>query len=114
MTAQLTICSQVYTMEQEKRGLCLYHDKRYLLADLPDGRPNPNTHAYGYWDLAAEKHLVAVQPEPGAKQIIRHPEERFARLHARVSKRLELVGALDMEKNLPDGDANGDLLVTSS
>ena len=36
-----------------KRGLCPYDDKRYLLADLPDGRPNLNTHAYGHRDLAA-------------------------------------------------------------
>ena len=40
-------------MEQEKRGLCPYDDKRYLLADLRDGCPNPNTHAYGHRDLAA-------------------------------------------------------------
>ena len=46
-------------MEQEKRGRCPYNDKRYLLADLPDGRPNPNTHAYGHLDLATEEHLVA-------------------------------------------------------
>ena len=97
MTAHLTICFQVYTMEQEKRGLCHYDDKRYLLADLPDGRPNPNTHAYGHRDLAAEEHLVADQPEPGAELIIRHPEERFARRHARITRRLELAGAIEME-----------------
>ena len=73
MTAHLIIGFQVYTMEQEKRGLCLYDDKRYLLADLPDGRPNLYTHAYGHRDLATEKHLVADQPEPGAQLIIRHP-----------------------------------------
>ena len=109
MTAHLSICFQVYTMEQEKRGLCPYDDKRYLLADLPDGRPNPNTHAYGHRDLAAEAHLVADQPEPGAELIIRHPEERFARRHARVSKRLELAGAMELEEELPDGDADGEL-----
>ena len=38
MTAHLIICFQINTMEQEKRGLCPYDDKRYLLADLPDGR----------------------------------------------------------------------------
>ena len=75
ITAHLTICVQVYTMEQEKRGLCPNDDKRYLLADLPHGRPNPNAHAYGHRDLAAEEHLVADQPEPGAELIIRHPEE---------------------------------------
>ena len=96
-------------MEQEKRGLCPYDDKRYLLADLPDGRLNPNTHAYGHRDLAAEEHLVADQPEPVAELIIRHPEERFARRHARVTRRLELAGAMDMEEKLPDGDADGEL-----
>ena len=75
MTAHLTIRFQVYTMEQEKRGLCPYDDKRYLLADMPDGRPNPNTHAYGNCDLAAEEHLVADQPKPGAELIIRHSED---------------------------------------
>ena len=96
-------------MEQEKRGLCPYDDKRYLLADLPDGRPNPNTHASGHCDLAAEEHLVADQPEPGAELIIRHPNERFIRTHARVTRLLELAGAMEMEEKLPDGDADGEL-----
>ena len=82
MTAHLTICFQVYTMEQEKRGLCPFDDKQNLLAYLADGRPNPNTHAYGHRDLAAEEHLVADQPEPGAELIIRHQEERFSHRHA--------------------------------
>ena len=84
-------------MEQEKRGLCPYDDRRYMLADLPNGRQNPNTHAFGNYDLASEEHLMADQPEPGAELIIRHPEERFARRHARVTKRLELAGAMEME-----------------
>ena len=109
MTAHQTICSKVYTMEQEKRGLCPYDDKRYLLADLPDGRPNQNTHAYGHCDLAAVQHLVADQLEPGAELIIRHPEERFARRHARVTRRLEIAGAMEMDEELPDGDADGEL-----
>ena len=50
MAANLTISFQVYTMKQEKRGLCLYDNKRYFLADLPDGRPNSNTHAYDHRD----------------------------------------------------------------
>ena len=80
-----------------------------LACDLPDGRPNPNTHAYGHRDLAAEEHLVADQPEPGAELIIRHPEERLARRHARVTKRLELAGAMKIKEELPDGDADGEL-----
>ena len=96
-------------MEKEKLGLCPYDDKRYLLVDLAVGRPNPNTHANGHCDLAAEEHLVADQPEPGTELIIRHPEERFARKHARVTRRLELAGAINMEEKLPDGDADGEL-----
>ena len=46
---------------------------RTLLADMPDGRPNSNTHAYGNCDLAAEEHLVADQPEPGSDLIIATP-----------------------------------------
>ena len=103
------ICFQKYIMEQEKRRLCQLDDKRYLLDNLPDGRPNPNTHAYGQRELAAEEHLVADQPEPGAELIIRHLEERFTRRHARVTKRLELAGAMEMEEELPDGDADGEL-----
>ena len=52
---------------------------------------------------------MADQPEPGAELIIRHSEERFARRHARVTRRFQLVGAMDMEEELPDGDADGEL-----
>ena len=96
-------------MEQERRRLCSYDDKRYLLADMPYGRPNLNTHAYGHYDLAAEEHLVADQPEPCAELIIRHSEERFDRRHARLTKRLKIAGAIDMEVELPDGVAYGEL-----
>ena len=99
----------MYTMEQEKFGLWLYDDKRYLLDDLPDGRPNPNTHAYGNCDLAAEEHLVADQPEPGAELIIRHPKKLFARRHARVTRRLKYAGAMKMDEELANGDADGEL-----
>ena len=99
----------VVHLEQEKRGLCPYDDKRYLLADLPDGRPNPKTHAYGHRNLAAEEHLLADQPEPGAELIVRHPEERFVLRHARVTRRLELAGAMKIEEEMPDGDAGGAL-----
>ena len=96
-------------MKHEKPGLCQYDDKRYLLADLPDGRPNPNTYANGHRDLAGEKHLVADQQEPGAELIIRHPEERFSRRHDRVTRRLELAGAMKMEEELSDGNADNEL-----
>ena len=95
-------------MEHEKQGPRPYDDKRYLLTDLPDGRPNPNTHAYRHRDLAAKEHLVDDQPEPSEELIIRHPEERFARRRARVTRRLELAGEMEMEE-LPDGDFEGEL-----
>ena len=107
--AHLTICFQVYIMKQEKRKLCQYDNKRYLLADYPDGRSNSNTHAYGHCNLATEKHLIADKPELGAELIIRHPEERFARRHARVTKRLEFACAMEIEEELPDGDAKGEV-----
>ena len=109
ITANLTISFQVYTMEQEKRKLFPYDDKRYLFADLPDFRPNPNTHTYGHCDLATIKHLIADQPELGAELIIRHPEEHFAQRHARVSRRLKLAGEIEIEEELLDGDADGEL-----
>ena len=89
MTAHLTICFQVYTMKPAKRGLCPYDDKRYLIDDLPDSRPNPSTHAYGHCYLAAKERLVADHPEAGAELINRHPEQRFARRNDRVTKRIE-------------------------
>ena len=99
----------MYTKEQEKRGLFPYDYKRYLLADLPDGRANPNTYAYSHRDLTAEEHLVADQPKPRAELIIRHFEDRFARRRARVTKRLKLAGAMEMLVELPDVDAGGKL-----
>lgn len=57
-------------MEQDKRGLCPYDDKRYLLADLPDGTPNPDTHAYGHRDLAAEAHVEMDIPERTGTDLI--------------------------------------------
>ena len=79
---------QVYTIEQEKRGLCPFDDKRYLLADTPDGKPNHNSHAYGHRDLLADEILVADHPESGAELVIKHVETRFKSLHARVVKRI--------------------------
>ena len=68
----------MYSLEQKKRGLCPYDDKRYLLADLRDGSPNPNTHAYGHKELAAKEQFEADMPDaPGSDLIIEHRERRF-------------------------------------
>ena len=52
---------------------------------------------------------MADKPEPSAELLILHPEKRFARRRARVTRRLELAGAMDMAEELPDGDADGEL-----
>ena len=82
----------MYSLEQKKRGLCPYDDKRYLLADLPDGSPNPYTHAYGHKDLADEEEFEADMPDaPGSDLIIEHRERRFFQKHARVAKKLSAL-----------------------
>ena len=101
-------------MEQKKRKLCLYDDKRYLLADLPDGRPNLHTHAYGDFEMAEETHLVADQPELGAELIIRHREEHFTKKHAFVTWRFNGACAMDMEEEQPNFDVTVSSLMTTS
>ena len=111
--------TQLYTLEQSKRGLCPYDDKRYLLADLPDGSPNPNTHAYGHKDLAAEEELVPEMPDgPGTELLIERREERFKRKHRRVVATMSARGRRDSngdeidddgQGDIPDGDQEGEL-----
>ena len=59
----------IYTMDVQKRGLVPYDDKRILLADLPDGQPNSNTHAFGHYSLEAVRMPEPEQP-PSGKEII--------------------------------------------
>ena len=82
----------MYSLEQEKRGLCPYDDKRYLLANLPDGSPKPNTNAYGHKDLASEERFVPDMPAaPGTDLIIDHQKRRFIQSHERVVKKLRAM-----------------------
>lgn len=130
---------QVYTLEQAKRGLCPYDDKRFLLADLPDGSPNPDTHAYGHRALRDEVHVDTVPAEaPGADLIVRRAvhvdaehtansikrvEQRAKDNHARVVKKVTKLRRTRRDSNgetidddmgdnqpvVPNGDANGEL-----
>ena len=61
---------QIDTLEQEKRGLCPYDDKQYSLAELPDGSPNPSTHAFGHYSLASEEQLVVDMPKQAGAEIV--------------------------------------------
>ena len=82
----------MYSLEQEKRDLCPYDDKCYLLANLTNGSQNPNTHAYGHKDLAMEEQFVADMPAvPGTDLIIEHQERRFIRNHERVVEKLRAM-----------------------
>jgi hypothetical protein len=115
----IILLTQVYTLEQSKRGLCPYDDKRYLLADLADGVPNPNTHAYGHKDLAGEEQVVAEIPDsPGTELLVKRREQRFLKQHARVVARVTARGRRDSNGDLiednaldeiPDGDQEGEL-----
>jgi hypothetical protein len=110
----------VYSLDQTKRGLFPYDDKRYLLADLPDGSPNPNTHAYGHKDLAGEEHLVEHRPErPGDELVVERKENRFDRRHQLVLKKVAAQGRRDSNgenfddlvagEELPDGYEHGEI-----
>ena len=93
----------MYSLEQEKRGLCPYDDKRYLLANMPDGSPNPNTHAYGHKDLATEERFIADMPEaPGTDLIIEHRERRFIKNHERVIKKLQAMPQAERVEDQPE------------
>lgn len=85
--------TQLYTLEQTKRGLCPYDDKRYLLADFADGEPNPITHAYGHKDYAIKEQLVADMPDgPGTELFNKSRKERLKRKAAHVVARVEMYG----------------------
>ena len=78
-----------------------------MLADLPDGKPNPQTHAYGHKDLATEVEFEADMPElPGTDIIIEHREQRFKNNHARVAKKLR---AMAPDPELDEEEIPGDL-----
>ena len=56
-----------------------------------------------------KKHLLADQPEPGAKLIIWHPKRRISRRRSRVTMRLNLAGAMELDEEHPNGNSEGEL-----
>lgn len=71
-------------LEQKERELCPYDDKRYLLADLADGKANLKTHAYGHKDIAAEKeHVADMTDRPGTEILVDRSEERLRKKQPR-------------------------------
>ena len=57
-----SVLHHIYTVEQRKRGLVPYDDKRYLLANLENGSPNPATHAYGHKSVIGVEVVVVDAP----------------------------------------------------
>ena len=106
----------MYSLEQEKRGLCPYDEKRYLLANLPDGSPNPNTHAIGHMDLVREERFVADMPAtPGKDLIIEHQEHRFIQNHKRLVKKLRaLLQAEEVEEEEEEEPADMELEIPNN
>ena len=105
---------QIYTLEQEKRGLCSYDDKRYVLADLHYRTSNPNTHAYGHHELATEVLVQMDMPEQSGTELVLEQQQpptndepyhtslqmvkrelQFNRIHDRVCKTLAKRGRRD-------------------
>lgn len=104
----------IYTIEVEKRGLHPYDDKRYLLANLEDGSPNPNTHAYGHYSIpatniplnandASNGLVVRVRPPRESIEMCQH--KRYIKRHKRVEKKL---AALEMDRNEEEWKYDGD------
>lgn len=92
--------TQLYTLKQSKRGQFSYNDKRYLLANLANGKPNQNTYAYRQKDFAVKDELVAHVPDgPATKLLIERREERFRKKHTQMLAKVADRG---------ERDSNGD------
>ena len=80
----------MYSLAVEKRGLIAYDDKRVLLSNLENGKPNPYTHAYGHYSLAnkIQVHEPEDPPEPGNDLQITTRERRHM---ARLQRKHELA-----------------------
>ena len=100
----------MYTMDVQNRGLVPYDDKRILLADLPDGQPNPDTHVFGHYSLEAVQMPEPEQPPAGEEMVVvvrpsrnERYEAQLARKNARVVKKARSL----RPENGGDGDSDG-------
>jgi len=95
---------------------------RYLLGYVPDGSPNPNTHAYGHKSLVEEVEVIEDRPDNQGEEILvetrqqnktqnGNQESNFIQKHQRVLKTLakqQHDSDVDLEfEEIPNGDANG-------
>ena len=110
-----SLLHQVYTMSVEKRALMAFDDKRVLLANLPNGQPNPYTHAYGHYSLHQEVHVDEDNQHPDAGnelQIEEHSEymkkreykheARLQRKHRLAVKKARILQRNEFNDDDPD------------
>ena len=116
---------RVYTLEVQKRGLHPYDDKRYLLANLADGSPNPYTHAYGHYAIPVAATVLeereagaglVVSVRPPRESIDKCKDKRYKKKNKQVQKKLAELQMAENESDweyegdeVPDGDAHGEL-----
>lgn len=74
-----SLLHNIYSLEARKRGIVPFDDKRFLLADLDDGQPNPNTHAFGHYLIDTAEFPEPEQPPAGADMVIERHEPRANR-----------------------------------
>ena len=77
---------QVYSLAVEKRGLIAYDEKRVLLANLDNGQPNLNTHAYGHYSLVNEVQVEEAEEHAAADNDLQM-ETREQRHEARLQRK---------------------------
>ncbi len=79
---------ELYTMQVDKRGLCSYDDKRYLLDNI-------RSLAYGHYQIPAQHIAINMHPDgpaDGGMIIISHAESKpikKTRRHDRMLGELE-------------------------
>ena len=81
---------------------------------MPNGEPNPNTHAYGYFSYRTEVHVEDTD-EPSApgndiqvKTREQHNEARLHRRHSLAVKRARQSAQVDISENDDDTELHGD------
>ena len=110
----------IYTMDLPKRELVPYDDKRILLADLPDGQTNPDTHAFKHYSLEVVRMSEPEQPPAGEEMVVvvrpsrnERYEAKLARKHARVVKKAHALRPDTGEDGDSDKELHGNQLLVA-
>ena len=86
---------------------------------MPNGEPNPNTHAYGYFSLRTEVHVEDTD-EPAApgndiqvETREQHNEARLQRRHALALKRARQSAQVDISDDDGEAELHGEDLASA-